>query len=99
MEEIGFTLAIVSVTPFTEIRNFLGVVHAQKNGFSFDCMSATDEKVMRKPNPIKKPLIYWGFNKKAVPHHTERRCSAKAYAACLGRKGLATATALLGVRI
>ena len=45
------------------------------------------------------PLISEAFNKKAVPHHTERRSSAKACAACLGRKGLTTATTLLGIRI
>src|SRR5262249_36161192 len=38
-----------------------------------------------------------GRNKKAVPHHTERRFSAQAFTAGSGRKGFSTAATLAGV--
>jgi hypothetical protein len=39
------------------------------------------------------------LREKAVPHHTERRSSAKACTAGLGRKGFATTAALSRVRV
>jgi len=38
-------------------------------------------------------------NEKAVPHHTERRFSARQALGCLGRKGSATTATLTGVGI